>query len=260
MSAPAVHASLSAVVLAAGEGKRMRSDRAKVLHEVGGRPLVDHVLAALEPLHPSPVVVVVGHLREQVEAHLAGRGVRLAVQQPPRGTGDAVVRALPVLPEHGDVIVLSGDVPMITSRTLETLVDLRRTRRAAAAVATAVLRTPGSYGRIVRAPSGDVAAIVEARDATLEQTALGEVNTGTYAFEITALREALPELRPDNAQGEYYLTDVVGVLASRGRVVVGLPLEDPTEMAGVNSPADLAEVDALFAARASGERRGAVPR
>jgi bifunctional UDP-N-acetylglucosamine pyrophosphorylase/glucosamine-1-phosphate N-acetyltransferase len=249
VSPPSDVTPLSAVVLAAGEGKRMRSGMAKVLHEAGGLPLIDHVLAALEPLRAAPVVVVVGHLRGQVEAHLAGRKVKFALQEPPRGTGDALARALPLLPDGGDVVVLSGDVPLITSRTLQALVTLRRARRAAGALATAVLAAPGSYGRVVRGPAGDVAAIVEAKDATTDELAVAEVNAGTYVFEIGALREALPELRAENAQGEFYLTDVVGILAARGEVVAGLPLADPAEMAGVNSPAELAEADARFRER-----------
>ena len=147
---------VSAVVLAAGEGKRMHTRRAKVLHEAGGRALIDHVLAALEPLAPAPVVVVVGHLRAQVEAHLAGSSMVLAVQDPPHGTGDAVARALPLLPEGGETLVVSGDVPLVTPATLEALVELRRSRNAAAALVTAQLAEPGTYGRIVRNPVGDV--------------------------------------------------------------------------------------------------------
>ena len=240
---------LCAVVLAAGEGKRMRTQRAKVLHEAGGSTLIDHVLAALEPLAPSPVVVVVGHLRAEVEAHLAGHGVALAVQDPPRGTGDALARALSRLPGEGDVLVLSGDVPLITSATLGALVELRHSRNAAAVLVTAQLTDPGTYGRIVRNPVGDVAGIVEARDATLEQRAIREVNAGTYVFDLAVLRGAINRLRPDNAQGEYYLTDVVGILVADGLRVAGLRLEDPAEMAGVNSRADLAEVHRLLNGR-----------
>jgi len=234
------------VVLAAGEGKRMHTRRAKVLHEAGGRALIDHVLAALEPLAPAPVVVVVGHLRDQVEAHLAGSSVVLAVQDPPRGTGDAVARALLLLPDEGETLVVSGDVPLVTPATLEALVELRRSRNAAAALATAVLPEPGSYGRIVRNPVGDVVGIVEARDATLEQRAIREVNAGTYDFDLGALRLAIGRLRPNNDQGEYYLTDVVGILIANGLGVAALPLADPAEMMGVNSRADLAEVHRLL--------------
>jgi bifunctional UDP-N-acetylglucosamine pyrophosphorylase/glucosamine-1-phosphate N-acetyltransferase len=240
---------LSAVVLAAGEGKRMHTQRAKVLHEAGGRALIDHVLAALEPLAPAPLVVVVGHLREQVEAHLAGRGVALVVQEPPRGTGDAVARALPHLPESGEALVISGDVPLVTSATLEALVEMRRSGDAAAALVTAELAHPSTYGRIVRNLSGDVVGVVEARDASGEQRGIREVNAGSYVFDLRVLRGAIGRLRPDNAQGEYYLTDIVGILAADGLRVVGLRCEDPAEMAGVNSRADLAEVHRLLNAR-----------
>ena len=241
--------SLSAVVLAAGEGKRLKTARAKVLHEAGGRSLLDHVLAAVEPLRPNRTVVVVGHLRDQVEAHLAGCGVALAVQDPPRGTGDAVAKALPLLPEAGEVLVLSGDVPLIAAGTLASLVELRRSKAVAAALVTAVLADAGAYGRIVRNGAGDVAAIVEAKDANDEQRGIREVNAGTYVFDLAELRLALGRLRPDNAQGEYYLTDVIGGLVGGGLEVAGLPLTDVAEMAGVNCRADLAEVHRLLNAR-----------
>ncbi len=241
--------SVSAVVLAAGEGKRLKTARAKVLHEAGGAALVDHVLAALAPLRPERTVIVVGHLRAQVEEHLAGRGVAFAVQDPPRGTGDAVRTALPHLPERGEALVLSGDVPLTSSATLAALVELRRARGAAAALVTAVLPDAGGYGRVLRDAAGDVAAIVEARDASAEQRAVREVNAGTYVFDLAALRPALAALVPDNAQGEYYLTDAVAGLVARGLRVAALALADPAEMAGVNSRADLADVHRLLNAR-----------
>ncbi len=243
--------SLAAVVLAAGEGKRLATARAKVLHLAGGRALVDHVLAALAPLAPDRAVVVVGHLREQVAAHLGGRAA-LVVQDPPRGTGDAVAKALPLLPERGDALVLSGDVPLITVATLEALVALRASRGAAAALVTAVLADGGGYGRVVRDGNGDVTAIVEAGDADPEQLAIREVNAGTYVFDLEALRPAIAALTPDNAQGEFYLTDVIRNLVRSGQKVAGLRLADPTEMAGVNSRADLAEVHRLLNARVIG--------
>jgi len=224
----------------------MRSGLAKVLHEVGGRTLIDHVLAAVEPLAPSPLVVVVGHLRAQVETHLAGRGVVLAVQDPPRGTGDAVARALPLLPEGGETLVVSGDVPLVAAATLEALVELRRRQEAAAALVTAVLPEPGSYGRVVRDGTGNVGRIVEARDASDDARSTGEVNAGTYVFDVGSLRRAIGELRPDNDQCEYYLTDVVGILTAGGLRVAALPLADPAEMAGVNSRSDLGEVHRLL--------------
>ena len=249
--------SVAAVVLAAGEGKRLKTATAKVLHEAGGRALIDHVLDALVPTHPSPLVVVVGHLREQVERHLGGRELLFAVQDPPRGTGDAVAKALPLLPRSGEALVLSGDVPLIRSETLAALVELRRARAAVAALVSAVLPDAGPYGRIVRGAAGDVKAIVEARDATAAQRELREVNAGTYVFDLAALRPALAGLTPANAQGEYYLTDAVAAMAGGGMRVAALPLADPAEMAGVNSRAELAAVHRLLGARVIGRLQAA---
>lgn len=240
---------LVAVVLAAGEGKRLKSTRAKVLHEAGGRPLLDHVLTALAPLRAASAVVVVGHLRHQVEAHLAGRDVVIAVQDPPRGTGDAVATALPHLPLTGEALILSGDVPLVTTPTLAGLVEARRRRAAAAAVLTAQLAEGGGYGRVVRDHEGDVRAIVEARDATAAELAQREVNAGIYTFDIAALRAVLPALVADNDQGEYYLTDAIGLLVDRRATVVGVTLADAEEMTGVNTRAELAVVHRLLNAR-----------
>jgi len=239
--------SLSAVVLAAGEGTRMRSGLAKVLHQAAGLALLDHVLAALAPLAPSPLVVVVGHRRDQVKDHLAGRPVLQAVQDPPRGTGDAVRCALGLLPEAGELLVLSGDVPLLTTATLEGLVAARRVAGAAAVLASAVLPDGGAYGRVIRSEHGAaVTAIVEAKDATPEQLAVREVNSGTYLFDLGALRSALSVLTADNAQGEYYLTDVVAILAAEGGMVLAEVLADPVEMTGVNTRAELAAVHLLL--------------
>ena len=248
--------SLSAVVLAAGEGKRLASDRAKVLHRVGGRTLLDHVLAALAPLSPDHLVVVAGHRRRQVEAHLGSRA-RIVVQDPPRGTGDAVALALRELPSDGDVLVLSGDVPLIRSATLAELVEDRRHAGAAVALATAVLPDGGAYGRIVRGAAGDVTAIVEARDAGASERAIREVNAGTYAFSTVSLLDVIGDVKADNAQREVYLTDAVRLLVERGRKVIALTLSDADEMAGVNSRADLAEVNRLLARRVAAELQDA---
>lgn len=238
--------SLAAVVLAAGEGKRLKSNRAKVLHEAAGRPLVDHVLAALGPLAPDPVVVVIGHLREQIEHYLAARSCLLAVQDPPRGTGDAVACALPFLPEAGEALVVSGDTPLLLAASLRALVELRRERGAALSVTTAVLSDGGAYGRVVRDGDDNVVAIVEARDATEAQRRIKEVNAGSYAFDLAVLRTLLDQLQPDNSQGEYYLTDVVALAVARGLKVAGHQLEDGSEMAGVNTRAELAHVHKLL--------------
>jgi bifunctional UDP-N-acetylglucosamine pyrophosphorylase / glucosamine-1-phosphate N-acetyltransferase len=238
--------SLAAVVLAAGEGKRLRSGRAKVLHEAAGRPLIDHVLGSLATLEPEPTVVVVGHLREQLERHLEGRGLHLVVQDPPRGTGDAVACALSALPRQGEVLVVSGDTPLLLPSSLRALVELRRERGATLAVTTAIFADGGAYGRVIRDRDDNVTAIVEARDTNETQRRIKEVNAGSYAFDLEVLRSLLSELQPDNAQGEYYLTDLVALAVARGLKVAGLQLEDANEMAGVNTRADLAQVHRLL--------------
>lgn len=235
-------------VLAAGLGTRMRSSRPKVLHELAGRPLIDHVLdLALALAPPDLVVAVVGHGAEEVEAAVAPRGVLTALQQPQLGTGDALRVALARLAGRAldAVLVLSGDVPLLRPGTLAALAD-RLVGETAAALLTARLDCPSAYGRVVRGDNGSVEAVVEARDADPATLALSEVNAGVYAFRLEPLRGALARLRPDNAQAEYYLTDVVGLLRSAGLPVAAVLLDDSTEMHGVNSRADLAAVAGLL--------------
>lgn len=232
---------LGAVILAAGQGKRLKTGLAKVLHLAHGRPLLAWVLDAVSPLAPTVTVVVVGHLREQVEAFLAGRGVEVVVQDPPVGTGDAVKVALSALGRCDAVLVVPGDAPLLTSTTLQRLVAFYQEQQPACALLSAVLPDGGAYGRIVR-HDGRVVAVVEARDATPEQHAIREVNAGVYVFALPMLRPLLEQLAPENSQGEYYLTDVVAALAQRGEKVVALTLEDPEEMLGVNTREELSQV------------------
>jgi len=236
-------------VLAAGKGTRMRSDLPKVLHPLAGRPLLEHVLdTALELVPPHRVVVVVGHGAARVETVAAARGARTVLQEPQLGTGDAVRVALGGMGAgvHG-VLVLSGDVPLLRPATVAGLRDAVE-HGAAAALLTAILEEPGAYGRVLREADGSVAAIVEARDASPEELACREVNAGVYAFRREPLEQALAGLRPDNDQGEYYLTDVIGVLKARGLPVAAHVLDDPLEMAGVNTREDLARLEAVLAA------------
>lgn len=240
--------SLGTVVLAAGQGKRLKSATAKVLHHAHGRPLVDWVLDAVTPLAPAKTVVVVGHLREQVVAYLAGRKLELVVQDPPAGTGDAVRVALPAVAGCMELLVLPGDAPLLQAETLHCLVALFRKERAACALLTAVLEEGGPYGRVLRR-HGQVMGIVEARDATPDQRAIREVNAGVYVFDAKVLAPLLEKLAPENSQGEYYLTDVVAALSTQGAKVVAHTLADPTEMLGVNTREELAVVGKLLNAR-----------
>ncbi len=241
------------VVLAAGKGTRMRSALPKVLHELAGRPLVDHVTdLATAFARAADVVVVVGHGAGDVGEHLAGRGMRTAVQEPQLGTGDAVRVGLSgfVGDAPDAVLVLSGDVPLLRPATLRALRQRLETG-SAAVLLTARLAEPGSYGRIVRGAGAGagVEAIVEARDAPPEVLALAEVNAGVYAFRFEPLAGALQRLAPDNDQGELYLTDVVALLRAGGLEVTAVVLDDPEEMLGVNTREDLARLEEILQRR-----------
>ncbi|MEU7556548.1 bifunctional UDP-N-acetylglucosamine diphosphorylase/glucosamine-1-phosphate N-acetyltransferase GlmU [Streptomyces sp. NPDC044571] len=242
------------VVLAAGEGTRMKSATPKVLHEICGRSLVGHVVAASRELDPAHLVVVVGHAREQVAAHLADidAGVRTAVQYEQNGTGHAVRMALEELGGQitGTVVVVCGDTPLLTG---ETLAQLTRTHEAdgnAVTVLTAEVPDSTGYGRIVRdAQTGAVTAIVEHKDATEAQRAIREINSGVFAFDGALLADALGKVRTDNSQGEEYLTDVLGILREAGHRVGASVGGDHRQILGINNRVQLAEARALLNAR-----------
>jgi bifunctional UDP-N-acetylglucosamine pyrophosphorylase/glucosamine-1-phosphate N-acetyltransferase len=235
---------VAAVVLAAGEGKRMRSRLPKVLHPVGGRAMVLRVLDNLRPVVDGPVVVVVGHGAEGVRAALPA-GVRVAWQQAPRGTGHAVRCALAELGDHtGPVLVAYGDTPLVREETFRAVVSAHLRGGCAATLLSAVVEDPRGLGRVVRGVEGEFVGVVEEADCTPEQRQIHEVNTGVGCFESEALREALAHLTADNAQGEYYLTDVFGWRRGRGAKVGIVQAADGKEVMGVNSRRQLAEAEA----------------
>jgi bifunctional UDP-N-acetylglucosamine pyrophosphorylase/glucosamine-1-phosphate N-acetyltransferase len=250
--------SLAIVVLAAGLGTRMRSARAKVLHRLAGRPLIAWVLDAARSLRPDRLVVVVGHHAHEVEAACARSGtggtgevaavsaaahfVRQAVQS---GTGDAVRCAAPALAGlAGDVLILYGDVPALRAETIAAFVASHRQAGAALSLLTACFPDPTGYGRIVRSPSGAIERIVEERDASPSERRIREINPGIYCVAADFLLAAVGELAADNAQGEYYLTDIVGLARSQGRHVWSGMVEDPEEVIGINTRAELANMEA----------------
>ncbi len=245
MSTPA------AVILAAGEGKRMKSDRAKVLHRVLGRSLVGHVVHRALAAGAAPVVVVVGVQGDAVRRHLEecfpGAPLRFAVQEERRGTADAVRRAVPALGKfRGDVFLLCGDVPALPARALRELLRHHRRRRAALTILTAELDDPAGYGRIVRDARGRVTAIVEHRDASPAERRIREINSGTYCARWPDLVAVLDRIRADNAQGEFYLTDAVRELIADGKTVVARVHPVPGEVEGINSRRQLAAVAAIL--------------
>lgn len=256
------HAGTAWVVLAAGMGTRMRSSHPKVLHPLCGRPMGAFFLQEARRWQPAQVVVVTGHQAARVEQELGawaqrlGVAVRFVRQEPQRGTGDAVRRAMTALePRVDEVAVSYADVPMLSAETVVELVSHRRRWGAALAILTAVLDDPTGYGRVLRAPDEPhrVTGVVEERDASPEQRVIRETNGGVYAFRRDALEAALEALRPDNAQGEYYLTDTVGWLASKGERVVAVPVADPLEITGVNDRRQLRDLERTLCHRV-GER------
>lgn len=233
-------------ILAAGQGTRMRSTLPKVLHPVAGRSLIQHVLDTAAALNPATVTVVVGHRAEMVREHLAGRpDVRFALQEPQLGTAHAVQQVESVLRgRSGTLVLLSGDVPLLSAATVRRLLETHTAAGAAATVVTAAVERPYGYGRIVR-HEGQIARIVEERDATPEERKIREINSGIYAFDLPVLFDALRGIASQNAQGEFYLTDLVDIYRRRGLPVETLVIDNPQETRGINSRTELAEVSKL---------------
>ena len=236
------------IVLAAGEGTRMKSATPKVLHEIGGRSLLGHSIAAARGVDPQHLVIVIRHGRDLVAAHIAALDAHavIADQDEVMGTGRATECALDALPAdlEGTVLVTCGDVPLLTAGTLRGLFEAHAASGSAATVITATLPDPTGYGRIIRAADGSVAGIVEQKDATAEQLEITEINSGLYAFDALVLRKALAEVGTDNAQGEKYLTDVVGIARSDGLRVSAHLVTDVWQTEGVNDRVQLSRLGA----------------
>ncbi len=235
------------VILAAGEGKRMKSSRSKLLHEIAGHSMLSYAVTAATTMQPQHIIVVIGHLRDQVEAHLdeIAPHVLTAVQEQQLGTGHAVQVALDQLADlTGDVIVTMGDVPMLTGETLAALLLQHRASQAAATVLTAQVPDPTGYGRILRGADGMVTSIVEHRDADDSEREITEINSGIYVFDAATLRSALTELAPSNDQGELYLTDVLAVLREAGNPVGACVIDDLWQTEGVNDRIQLSRMNA----------------
>ncbi len=247
---------LHIVVLAAGKGTRMKSERAKVLHQVAGRPMLDYVLDTAASLNPATTIVVIGHQAESVRATLAGRpGLRSVLQEPQLGTAHALLATEPALAgAAGTLLLLSGDVPRLSSSTLGALLRRHTEARAAMTVVTATVEAPSGYGRIVR-EDGRLARIVEDGDATPAERAITEINAGIYAFKLDGLDRldgldflfgALRSVAPDNAQREFYLPDLVAIYRARGLTVGAVAVDDAGEILGINSRAELADLSRMM--------------
>lgn len=245
------HPDTAALVLAAGMGKRMNSDLAKVLHPMAGHPLLWHVLATLDELGVARQVVVIGHQRERVLEAFAGRpGLEWAVQAEQRGTGHACMMAKPALDGFGGtLLVVCGDTPLLTPGTLHALLETHASSGASVTVLSMRLPDPAGYGRIVRTADGaGIERIVEEKDASDAERALDEVNSGIYAFRWRSLAGVLDGLTAENSQGEYYLTDTVSLLRARGERAAVVCAQDHRELLGINTVDQLAEAETAYRA------------
>ncbi len=238
--------SVAIAIMAAGKGTRLKSKRPKVLHEVGGKPLLAHVISAAgNVVAPQNIYAIVGHEADLVQTTVAGTGVAFVRQEPQRGTGHALMCARDALRTYETVLVLSGDAPLIATATIQKLLDFHQRNRAAMTLLSAKLEDPTGYGRIIRAgpKSNEVKAIVEEKSCTPAQRKIREINSGFYAFSVKALLDHIDELKTDNPHGEYYLTDMAAVLRRAKKKVVAVATENPSEVLGSNTRAELVELD-----------------
>jgi bifunctional UDP-N-acetylglucosamine pyrophosphorylase / glucosamine-1-phosphate N-acetyltransferase len=247
-------ADVHVAILAAGKGTRMKSRVPKVLHKVGGAPMIEHVLGAASTLRPASTVVIIGHEADALRAALGRHhNLTFVVQEPQLGTGHALLTTRPALERAtGTLVLLSGDVPMLSPQTLKGLVDGHTAARAAATVLTATVDDPHGYGRIVRA-GRQIARIVEEKDASSAEREIREINSGIYAFALEGLFAALGKIAAENAQGEYYLPDLVAIFRQEGRTVETFTLDDPEEIRGINSRAELADMSRAMRQRKNTE-------
>jgi len=240
---------LAIVIMAAGKGTRLKSNRPKVLHEIGGKPLLGHVIeAASQIVPPADIYVVVGYQGERVRAAVAGTGVQFVTQEEQRGTGHAIQTAQSAVQGYENVLVLSGDVPLIRKETILALRDFHLEQRAAMTILTAEPADPVGYGRVLRDDprKPEVAAIVEQKALSVQQMQLKEINSGIYAFQTKPLFQHIHQLQTANAHAEYYLTDMAGILVDAGERVVALMVKEATEVLGANTIAEMMELDAAM--------------
>ena len=238
-----------AIILAAGKGTRMKSKLYKVLHPVSGQPMVEHIINRVSETNPDQIITIVGHGAEQVKAQLGERS-EYALQAEQLGTGHAVLQDASFLQgKEGTTLVISGDTPLLTTETLNNLFEYHQGKNASATILTAQAEDPTGYGRIIRDHIGIVEKIVEQKDTTPEEALVQEINTGTYCFDNQALFEALNKVGTDNAQGEYYLTDIIEILKDAGKTVAAYQTEDFDESMGVNDRIALAKANELMRQR-----------
>ncbi len=239
---------LAIIIMAAGKGTRMQSELPKVLHQANGRPILDYVLDTASSLDPAKTLLIVGHQADLVKAAAARYRVSTALQEPQLGTGHAVMQAEALLGDfEGEILILSGDAPLVKAETLHKLIAFHRSKNGAATVLTAELEDSTGYGRVIRNnDSESVLKIVEQKDASQEELAVREINSGIYLFNAQLLFQALREVNTNNAQKEYYLTDVFEICFRNGKSVYAVKTENAEEILGINTPEQLMEAERLL--------------
>lgn len=240
--------SLAIVIMAAGKGTRMKSNLPKVLHQANGKPVVEYVIEKSQALDPETIILITGHQSDKVQQATSKFPIHYALQEPQNGTGHAVMQAEPLLKNfEGEVIILSGDAPLFKTATLEELVAFHRKSQAVATVLTAEIDDPTGYGRVIRSGDGEkIQRIVEQKDASKEEKTVREINSGVYVFNTKMLFDTLNSITNDNAQQEYYLTDVFGICFGKGLKVCAFKTNNPNEILGINTPAQLKEAEELL--------------
>lgn len=237
---------LTILILAAGKGTRMKSDMAKALHKVNGRHIVDYVIDVAEKLTETKPIVVVGHQADEVKKTVGNRAL-FALQSPQLGTGHAVMAAAPLFKNStGDMLLLYGDVPLITEKTTEKLIKTHRAGGFYATVLTSFPPDPTGYGRIIRNEDGTLNRILEHKDASDDERLIKEINTGIICFKIAELIEALGELSDNNNQKEYYITDIPEIFNSKGLRVGAVAVDDPQEVEGINTIEQLEQIESVM--------------
>lgn len=245
---------VTVVILAAGLGTRMKSRKAKVLHEAAGDTLLNHIVrAVLQVASPEHIIAVVGHQAEQVRESVRVAGIRFAEQAEQKGTAHAVLCARGAVQFGSQLLILNGDGPLLRPGTLKALLELQRGEGLGGALVTTEVADPTGYGRVVRSEKGLIAAIIEQKDATPEQLEINEINTGMYCFDSALFWRYINDVKPDNPAKEYYLTDMVKILTRHGHAVVPLLIEDATELLGINTRIELAVADKILRARKASE-------
>ena len=238
---------LATVIMAAGKGTRMKSDLPKVLHLVNGQPMIFHVIKLSKAIGSERIILILGHKKELMIDSIKYEGVEYVIQEPQLGTGHAVQQTEPLLKDFtGDVLVLSGDVPLLKKSTISKLVKLHHQTNAGATVLTAVLENPFGYGRVIRKKDNTMDKIVEEKDCSDEQRKINEINAGIYIFQAKALFKALNKINNDNQQGEYYLPDTLKHIAENGKSIALHISAEPIEISGVNSIEQLNKINLIY--------------